>query len=144
VRARRCLLFLQRTQRELINASGSVPREPEAAGVHPERSILADIKASASLSVAITSMDKVPYHQPHTSCGMRKEKEKEKERAALLHYRHSHRSAASPTTTRRRPLTGMVYLPVRMHDLSQPIRSWQSGALVALRTHFHLGNWIQE
>ena len=62
------LAVVQRIQSESIRASGSVPREPEAVGIHAERSTRVEMRPSASSSVATTSMavpHKEFHRQPH-------------------------------------------------------------------------------
>jgi hypothetical protein len=75
------LAVVRRTQSESIGAGGSVPREPEAVDIHTERSIPADIRPSASSSVATTSMPglhKESHHQPHLNdLGYEEEEEEE-------------------------------------------------------------------
>lgn len=64
------LAVVPRTQSESTRASGSVPREPEAVGIHTERSRSAEMRPSASSSVATTSMPvphKESHRQPHLS-----------------------------------------------------------------------------
>jgi hypothetical protein len=75
------LAVVQRTRSEPIHASGSVPRIPEAMGITTEGSMLADMRPSASSSVATTSMavlHKESHHQAYLN-GIGYEEEEEEE-----------------------------------------------------------------